>query len=108
MEPRSPRGQRTRQSPAHGGRRRPEKYGPKAAPVLPELIKRLDSDDKRYDALIVIEKMGPAAAPAVPRLGELLKDKGWHDGAYSALRAIGTVEAQRLADDSPPWVVAPR
>lgn len=80
-------------------------YGPKAAPVVPEMIALLDrGDDARFSALNVLEKVGPAAGAAVPRLGDLLKDKDWNKAAYSALKEIGTPEANRLLDDNPLWV----
>lgn len=84
-------------------------FGPKAAPVVAEVIAMLDrGDHARASALDVLEKMGPAAKAAVPRLGVMLKDKNWSDGAYSALKGIGTPEAERLLYDNPKWVVAPR
>lgn len=79
-------------------------YGPKAAPVVPEMIALLDREDGRYSALTVLERLGPAAEAAVPRLGKLIKDKDWKNAAYSALKAIGTPEANRLLDDNPLWV----
>ncbi|MDP3544447.1 MAG: HEAT repeat domain-containing protein [Elusimicrobiota bacterium] len=80
-------------------------YGPKAAPIVPEMIALLDrGDDARFSALKVLEGLGPAAEAAVPRLGVLLKDKGWKDAAYSALSEIKTPEANRLLDDNPLWV----
>jgi len=80
-------------------------YGPKAAPIVPDMIALLDRvEDGRYSALTVLEKIGPAANAAVPRLGVLLKDKDWKSGAYSTLRAIGTPEAEKLLDDNPLWV----
>lgn len=80
-------------------------YGPKAAPVVPEMIALLDGGDgARSSALDVLENIGPAAKAAVPRLGVLLKDKDWKSGAYSTLRAIGTPEAEKLLDDNPMWV----
>lgn len=80
-------------------------YGPKAAPVVPELIAMLDrGDDARFSALNVLERLGPKAEAAVPRLGEMLKDKEWKKAAYSALSEIKTPEAERLLDDNPLWV----
>ena len=80
-------------------------YGPKAAPVVTEMIALLDDKDgARYSALTILESMGPAAKAAVPRLGVLIKDKDWSSSAYSTLRAIGTPEAEKLLDDNPPWV----
>lgn len=55
-----------------------------------------------------MEELGPLAKPAVPRLAKMLKEKGYQDAAYGALKAIGTPEAERLLDDNPLWVpVAP-
>ena len=81
-----------------------KEYGPKAAPVVPEMIAMLDrGDGARASALDVLEKLGPAAKAAVPRLGVLIKDKDWSSGAYGALKAIGTPEAEKLLDDNPMW-----
>jgi hypothetical protein len=81
-----------------------KEYGPKALPVLPDMIAMLDKGDSaRSSALDLLEKLGPAAAPAVPRLGVLIKDKQWSSGAYQTLKAIGTPEAERLLDDNPLW-----
>jgi hypothetical protein len=79
-------------------------YGPKAAPVVPELIVLIDdADGARLSALQILERIGPGAKAAVPRLGVLIKDKGWSSSAYSTLKAIGTPEAERLIDDNPLW-----
>jgi HEAT repeat protein len=79
-------------------------YGPKSAPVVPEVIALLDGGDgARSSALDILGKMGPAAKAAVPRLGAMLRDKDWKDGAYGALHAIGTPEAEKLLDDNPLW-----
>lgn len=80
-------------------------YGSKAAPVVPEMIALLDrGDSARSSALDVLEHLGPEAKAAVPRLGVMLKEKGWQDGAYGALKGIGTPEAEKLLDDNPLWV----
>lgn len=80
-------------------------YGPKAAPVVPELIVLIDdADGARLSALQILERIGPGAKAAVPRLGVLIKDKGWSSSAYSTLKAIGTPEAEKLIDDNPLWV----
>ena len=82
-----------------------QEYGPKASPIVPELIAMLDqSGGVRASALDVLERLGPAAKTAVPRLGLLLKDKDWGSGAYNALKAIGTPEAEKLLNDNPMWV----
>lgn len=80
-------------------------YGPKAAPVVPEMIALLDGKNgARLSALQILESIGPAAKAAVPRLGVLIKDKDWSSSAYSTLKAIGTPEAEKLIDDNPLWV----
>ena len=82
-----------------------KEYESKAAPVVPEMIALLDQgNDARASALDVLERLGPAAKSAVPRLGVLLKDKDWKSGAYRALEAIGTPEANKLLGDNPMWV----
>lgn len=79
-------------------------YGPKAAPVVPELIALIDdADGARLQALEILERIGPGAKAAVPRLGVLIKDKDWSSSAYSTLKAIGTPEAEKLLDDNPLW-----
>lgn len=86
-----------------------KEYGPKASPIVPELIAMLDKgDEARFSSLGVLERLGPAAKAAVPRLGILIKDKEWQSSAYSTLKAIGTPEAERLLDDNPLWVPASR
>jgi hypothetical protein len=82
-------------------------YGPKAQPVVPELIVMLRDPDTRLAALETLERIGPGAAPAVPELGKLLKYRGWSNGAYSTLLKIKTPEAERLIDENPRWTVAP-
>lgn len=84
-----------------------KEYGPRSAPVVPQLIAMLDGNgDARYSALVVLEKLGPRAEPAIPRLAKMLKEKGRQDSAYGVLKAIGTPEAERLLDDNPLWIPA--
>jgi hypothetical protein len=83
-------------------------YGPKAAPIVPQLIKMLDQDQARLYAFETLEAIGPGAAAAVSKLAPYLKEKsGWSDSARSTLAAINTPEAKKLLEDNPAWTVAP-
>ncbi len=74
--------------------------GPKAEPVIPELI--LLMGDKEYVGLAIstLGSIGPAAKPAVPALISVLLDENQRYGAMEALKAIGPA-----AKDAVPYLI---
>ncbi|MEU4831345.1 HEAT repeat domain-containing protein [Streptosporangium sp. NPDC023615] len=72
--------------------RAPARWGPAAAPAVPELIRMLRIGARRW-AATALGAIGPDAAPAVDHLRDLLR----HDGAASGERPLWNDERVEIA-----------
>jgi hypothetical protein len=89
--------------PLHDALWAAEKLGPRAAPLVPDLIPLLEGEEVASNiAAVVLGAIGPAAAPAVPTLRALHRRGGkWRTRAVEALGGIGPPARPALADLAP-------
>jgi len=76
------------------------KYGPEAAPAIPEILRALEDEDQRVQSMAVelLSRIGPGAASAVPALQRYARRTGeWYE-VIEALAGIGRPALGALAE----------